>query len=36
MGLMGVWFAMFIDWFVRAGLFIWRFASNRWRGKAIR
>lgn len=36
LGLMGVWFAMFIDWFVRAVLFIWRFLSNRWRGKAIR
>ena len=36
MGLMGVWGAMFIDWFVRAALFTWRFFSNRWRGKAIR
>ena len=36
MGLMGVWSAMFIDWFVRAALFTWRFFSNRWRGKAIR
>ena len=36
MGLMGVWGAMFIDWFVRASLFTWRFFSNRWRGKAIR
>ena len=36
LGLMGVWFAMFIDWFVRSLLFLWRFASNRWRGKAIK
>ena len=36
LGLMGVWFAMFIDWFVRTILFVWRFLSNRWKGRAIR
>ncbi len=30
MGVMGVWIAMIIDWFVRAALFIYRYRSGKW------
>lgn len=30
-GVLGVWVAMFIDWFVRAACFVWRFASGKWK-----
>lgn len=30
MGLMGVWYAMYCDWFVRSVFFVWRFFSGRW------
>ena len=36
MGLLGVWCAMFIDWFVRTLLLGGRFLSNKWMGKAVR
>ncbi|NLW20283.1 MAG: MATE family efflux transporter [Clostridiales bacterium] len=26
----GVWYAMYLDWLVRAAFFVWRFKSNRW------
>lgn len=32
-GVLGVWVAMTLDWVLRAGLFIWRFYSGRWRGR---
>ena len=31
LGLFGAWMAMFVDIYVRAGFFVWRFASGRWR-----
>ena len=30
MGVMGVWFAMFVDWIFRTALFLWRYLSGRW------
>lgn len=30
MGVMGVWIAMIIDWFVRAAFFIYRYRSGKW------
>ncbi len=32
---LGVWFAMFLDWAFRAACFLWRFASNRWMTKRV-
>ena len=29
-GVFGTWIAMFIDWYVRAGIYIYRYFSNRW------
>ncbi|WP_458404103.1 MATE family efflux transporter [Methanobrevibacter sp.] len=29
-GVFGTWIAMFIDWYVRAGIFIYRYFSNKW------
>ena len=26
----GTWIAMFIDWYVRAGIYIYRYFSNKW------
>ena len=31
MGLMGVWIAMYIDWFVRAIVFTIRFVRGKWK-----
>lgn len=30
MGVIGVWLAMFLDWFIRCGIFAWRLISDRW------
>ena len=30
LGIAGVWYAMFIDWVIRAVLYSWRFFSDRW------
>jgi putative MATE family efflux protein len=30
MGVFGTWVAMFIDWFVRSGLYLYRYFSNKW------
>ena len=30
MNVIGTWFAMFIDWFVRAGLYVYRYFSGKW------
>ena len=30
MGVLGTWLAMFLDWIVKAGLFIWRYFSSKW------
>jgi len=29
-GVLGVWIGMYVDWFVRGGVFIWRLLSGRW------
>lgn len=34
-GLLGVWVAMFIDWIVRAVVFLNRFLSGRWKTKPV-
>ena len=35
MGLLGVWFAMFIDWIVRASFFALRYKSGKWLTKKV-
>lgn len=30
MGMFGTWLAMFIDWFVKAVIFAWRYMSGKW------
>ena len=35
MGVMGVWIAMFMDWVVRAVIFLIRFRGSRWTQKKI-
>lgn len=30
MGMLGTWTAMFVDWIVKAIVFIWRYLSSRW------
>ncbi|MDO5850778.1 MAG: MATE family efflux transporter [Methanobacteriaceae archaeon] len=30
MNVIGTWFAMFVDWFVRAGLYVYRYFSGKW------
>ena len=34
-GLVGVWGAMIIDWFVRAGFFVYRYKSGKWKNKQL-
>lgn len=34
-GAMSVWFAMIVDWWLRSGLFVWRFASGKWKNKHV-
>lgn len=34
LGLMGVWYAMTLDWLFRVALFLWRFLSERWLSKS--
>ena len=29
-GVLGTWIAMFIDWFVRSGIYIYRYFTNKW------
>lgn len=29
-GVFGTWIAMFIDWYVRAGIYLYRYFSNKW------
>ena len=29
-GVFGTWIATFIDWYVRSGLFVYRYFSNKW------
>ena len=35
LGVLGVWLAMFSDWILRSILFLWRFFSGKWRGRAL-
>lgn len=35
LGVVGVWFAMFTDWFVRSLLYTHRFKSGKWMNKAV-
>ena len=35
LGLMGVWYAMFIDWVIRAICFFIRFKSGKWKTKTV-
>ncbi|GHU73979.1 MATE family multidrug exporter [Clostridia bacterium] len=35
MGLSGVWLAMYIDWIVRSGFFIWRFKGDKWLAQTV-
>lgn len=30
MGMLGTWTAMFVDWIVKAIIFVWRYLSGRW------
>lgn len=30
MGMLGTWAAMFVDWFVKSVLFVWRYFNNKW------
>lgn len=34
-GAYGVWMAMMVDWAARTVLFVWRWLSGRWQGKAV-
>jgi Na+-driven multidrug efflux pump len=34
LGLMGVWYAMTVDWIFRVICFLWRLISGRWLGKS--
>ena len=34
-GLVGVWIAMAIDEIIRAMIFVWRWQSNKWRGRSL-
>jgi len=29
-GVMGVWMGMYVDWFVRSAVFLWRLLSGKW------
>lgn len=35
MGVVGVWWAMHIDWFFRAAIFLWRFRGGKWESKVL-
>lgn len=35
LGIYGVWYAMYIDWAVRIAVFLWRFFSGKWKGRAV-
>lgn len=35
LGLLGVWIAMFIDWFVRCLFFMWRYHSGKWMDRQL-
>lgn len=35
MGPLGIWFGMFIDWFVRSGIYVWRLKNGHWKNNKI-
>ena len=35
LGLLGVWLAMFVDWFVRCIFFVWRYLSGKWMNRQL-
>lgn len=35
MGVVGVWWAMHIDWFFRSAMFLWRFHGGKWETKVL-
>ncbi|MCI5846754.1 MAG: MATE family efflux transporter [Clostridiales bacterium] len=35
MGLLGVWAAMFADWVLRSGCFLWRYRGDKWLQKSV-
>lgn len=35
MQLLGIWVAMYIDWFVRGAIFLWRYQSGKWLDKRV-
>ena len=30
LGMMGTWFAMFVDWIVKAAIFVYRYFNGKW------
>lgn len=34
-GVLGVWMALSLDWIVRAGLFLWRYLSEKWKNVQV-
>ncbi len=34
-GVLGIWTAMFVDWFVRIACFVWRYRSGKWKKMAV-
>ncbi|WP_373485299.1 hypothetical protein [Acetobacterium malicum] len=30
MGMIGTWIAMFVDWIVKAIIFVWRYFNGKW------
>lgn len=34
-GVLGIWMAMFVDWFVRIACFVWRYHSGKWKNMAV-
>ncbi|MGN0978742.1 MAG: MATE family efflux transporter [Candidatus Avoscillospira sp.] len=34
-GVLGIWMAMFVDWFVRIACFVWRYRSGKWKKMAV-
>ncbi len=35
LGVLGVWDAMYVDWFVRMIVFLWRYHSGKWKTKKV-
>lgn len=35
MGVEAIWYAMYLDWFLRGGLYLWRVLSGKWESKRV-